>query len=129
MSAPPVVAIFNTSPDTVDMLRIVLEDAGFVVVSAYTWELREGQVDALQFVRTHAPRAIVYDIALPYEPNWRLFEHIRATLPLADRQWVLTTTNARHVKQIAGENCEVIEIIGKPYDLHQVVTAVQRAIE
>jgi CheY-like chemotaxis protein len=127
MPQRPVVAIFNSSPDTVDMLRFVLERADFVVVSAYTWELREGQVDALGFLREHQPSVIVYDVAPPYEPNWRLFEHIRGILPLADHRWVLTTTNVRQVRQVAGENCELIEIIGKPYDLQQVVTAVQRA--
>ena len=38
MERPPVVAIFNTSPDTVEMLRIVLEQAGFVVMGLYTYD-------------------------------------------------------------------------------------------
>ena len=44
-NAPPVVAIFNTSPDTIEMLRIVLEREGFVAMGAYTYELRDGEVD------------------------------------------------------------------------------------
>jgi CheY-like chemotaxis protein len=127
MNSPPVAAVFNTSPDTVDMLRFVLERAGFVVVSAFTWELRDNQVDAAAFIAEHQPDVIVYDIAPPYEANWRLLQHVQSTLPIDPKRYVLTTTNVRQVQKIAGEQQELFEIIGKPYDLAQVVGAAQRA--
>ena len=52
---PPVVAVFNTSPDTVEMLRIVLERAGYVVASVYTYELRDAKIDVEMFMRQHHP--------------------------------------------------------------------------
>jgi DNA-binding response OmpR family regulator len=129
MTRPTVVAVFNTSQDTVDVLRIVLEQAGFVVVSAYTYELREGDVDLETFVRQHSPQAIVYDVALPYEANWRLFQHIRGLPILAGTQFVITTTNAAQVRKIAGKDVEIFEIVGKPYDMNLVVAAVRKAVE
>ena len=39
MNAAPVAAVINSTPDIVDMLRIALEYAGFVVVSALTCSL------------------------------------------------------------------------------------------
>ena len=39
-----VVAIINTSPDTVALLSNLLERAGFVVVSTFTHSLRDGHV-------------------------------------------------------------------------------------
>ena len=73
---PPVVAIFNTSPDTVDLLRIVLEQAGFVVFGAYSYDMRDGKIDITDMVKQHQPDLIIYDVAPPYDRNWRLFQHL-----------------------------------------------------
>ncbi|HWI20141.1 MAG TPA: hypothetical protein VNT81_20450 [Vicinamibacterales bacterium] len=124
---PTVVAVFNTSPDTVDMLRFILEYEGFVVVSAFTYELRDGNVDLEAFCRQHTPDVVLYDIALPYEANWRLFLHIRNAESLRSARFVLTTTNERHVRALAGPEVELIEIVGKPYDLDLVVQRVRKA--
>jgi DNA-binding response OmpR family regulator len=125
-----VVAVFNTSPDTVDMLRLVLEHAGFVVVSAYTYELRDAKVDLEAFMRQHQPGVVVYDIAPPYEENWRLFVHFRSLDVLKDAHFVVTTTNCVQVRKLAGPEQPLHEIVGKPYDLDEIVRAVQeRAAE
>src|SRR5213079_1553544 len=75
-ATPDVVAVINTSPDVVDMLHLTLEDAGIVVVSALTWEVQDGEVDLERFITQHNPRVVVYDVAPPYENNWRLFLNI-----------------------------------------------------
>jgi two-component system OmpR family response regulator len=122
-----VVGVFNTSEDTTDVLRIVLENAGFVVVTAFTNLLRDGKVDLEAFMRQHQPRVIVYDIAIPYEQNWRLYEHMRSVPACRGVSFVLTTTNVQHVRQLAGD-VDIHEIVGKPYDLDQIVGAVKQAI-
>lgn len=123
---PVVVAIFNTSPDTVDMLRILLETEGYVVVSAFTYELRDGKVDLEAFCRQHRPQIVVYDVALPYQPNWRLFLHVRSVEILRSARFVVTTTNERHVRELAGPDVELFEIVGKPYDLDRLLTKVRQ---
>jgi DNA-binding NtrC family response regulator len=125
---PPVVAVFNTSADTTELLRIALEHAGFVVITAYTYDLREGRRDLDALMRTHRPRVIVYDIALPYDVNWRLFEHIRHSPACAGTAFVLTTTNAARVRDVIGEaGRDILEIVGKPYDLDQLIRLVRQA--
>ena len=126
---PPVILIMNTSPDTVEMLRIVLENEGFVVVSAYTHDLREARVDIEVVARQYAPRLVVYDIAPPYEKNWRQFLTTCAMPALAGIHFVVTTTNARHVKEVAGADRSIYEIVGKPYDLGVLVQAVKEALD
>jgi DNA-binding response OmpR family regulator len=126
MSATPVVvAVFNTSPDTVDLLRIVLEQAAFVVVSAFTHELRDGVVNLEAFARQNAPEIVVYDIAPPYEPNWRLFLHLRDGEALRGCDFVVTTTHVKHVRELAGPHLELFEVVGKPYDLGMIVDKVR----
>jgi DNA-binding response OmpR family regulator len=129
MERPPVVAVFNTSPDTVEMLRIVLEQSGFVVTSVYTYELRDGKIDVEMFVRQHHPDVIIYDIAPPYEKNWREFQHVCTMEAFEGIKFLLTTTNAKHVKAVAGEEQVLYEIVGKPYDLGLIVAAVKKLTE
>jgi CheY-like chemotaxis protein len=126
--SPVVAAIFNTSPDIVDLLRRALEPAGIVTVFALTHQMRDGAVDVQSFVRQHNPSVIVYDIAPPYEANWQLFQHVCNMEAVRDRPVVLTSVNARHVEKLAGFNERVYEVVGKPFDLDQIVQAVKEAV-
>ena len=129
MGAPCAVAVLNTSEDTTDLLRIALEAAGFVVVSAFTNEIRDGRVDLENFMRQHRPRVILYDIVLPYDRNWRLFEHLRDSPACRGVRFVITTTNVKQVEKVAAPGAVLYEIIGKPYDLDVIARAVRAACE
>jgi DNA-binding NarL/FixJ family response regulator len=124
----PVVALFNTSPDTVEMLRVVLQQAKFVVVSAFTYDIRDGRVDLDTFLQRSNPSVVIYDIAPPYDSNWALFQTLLRNSPLQRYRFVLTSTNARYVQRLAGD-VPVHEIIGKPYDLDEIVAATRRAAQ
>jgi len=123
----PVVAILNSSEDTINLLRIALEQAGCIVVAAFTHHLRDGKIDFDAFMRQHQPTVVVYDIAPPYEQNWRLFQHFCTRSVCRDVPMVLTTTNAAHVKAIAAMAHPLHEIVGKPYDVKELVRMVKRA--
>ena len=110
------------------MLRELFEHHGFVVVSAFTYELRDGETDLETLMRQHRPAVIVYDIALPYEANWRLFQHIRATPACVGTPFVVTSTNEAQVRKIAGAEEAILEIVGKPYDLSKLLEAVAVAV-
>ena len=129
-TGPDVVAVINTSPDVVDMLRLTLEHAGIAVVSAMTWQVREGSVDLDRFMAQHHPRVVVYDVAPPYPNNWLLFQHIRAMPAMKNVHFVLTSTNAKQVEALSrGSQERVYEIVGKPFDLGEIVTAVREAMK
>src|SRR5690242_7146438 len=105
----PIVAVFNTSEDTTDLLRVTLEQAGFIVVTALISAMRDGKLDFVRFMQEHQPQVVVYDIALPYDAHWRLFEHFRATPIAKDIPFVVTTTNRAHVEKLAGRERHIYE--------------------
>ena len=122
-----VVAIINTSPDTLDLLKDLLEHAGLLVVSTYTHHIRDGTLDLEAFLRTHKPRVIVYDIAPPYERNWQFLQHLRQTV-LAGYRFVLTTTNPSRVEPLVGRDEQVYEVVDKTPDLDAILRATREAL-
>ena len=124
---PLVVAVFNTSPDLIELLRRAFEPAGIVVVSLFTFQIREGGVDLKNFLAHHNPQVVVYDIAPPYDANWNLFQHIRSLDTMKHRKVVLTSMNRKHVEKLVGRDETIYEIVGKPYDLNRLVHAVKEA--
>jgi FixJ family two-component response regulator len=75
------VAVFNANEDVVELLRLVVQQAGHRMVTARVPDIKRGEVDVAAFVQQHdvGPR-------------------------------------------------DAIEILGKPFDLNQVVEAVTRAV-
>jgi len=123
----PTIAVFNSSDDTVELLRTALEAEGFQTVAGHIPDVKKGDLDLIDFVNHHAPAVILYDISPPYDASWRFLRLVRSSESLKKHQFVLTTTNKPALEQLVGET-EALEIIGKPYDLRQVVEAVRTAL-
>ena len=122
------VAIFNSSEDTIEILKIALEEHGYAVASGHVSDLKKGQVDVLDFVKEHQPEVVIYDVALPYEENWRFLRLLQSSDALKNLKWIITTTHKRRLEELVGECGEVFEIVGKPYDMDQIVNAVRGAL-
>ena len=123
----PVVAVINTAPDAVDLLKDALEQAALLVVTGYTHDIRDGKLDLEAFLRTHQPRVIVYDIAPPYDRNWEFLQHLRSTV-LSGYRFVLTSVNPRHVEALVGRDQKVYEVVGRADDLGEIVRATREAL-
>ena len=125
MNQLPVVAVVNTNPDLVELLKARIEAAGFVVLILHIKDIRKG-LDLEAVLEQHDPRVIVYDVVMPYERNWRFLEHLRAT-SFAGLKFVFTTPNAQGLKELIGRNDRVYEIIDDRGDIDAIVQAVREA--
>jgi len=127
-SAPPiVVAIVDTNPEIVRILRISLENAGFVAIDMPIEDIKTGVANVKSMLEEHDPRVIVYDVAPPYEQSWRFLEHLRVTTDFRGRQFVLTAVNVRAAREVLRNDETVHEIIGKDADIMEIVRAVKEA--
>ena len=123
-----VVAIINSNEDIVEAIRLILGDAGFVTVGAHLVDFKKGRQDLVAFLQEHNPKVIVVDIAPPYEENWNFFQLMKDSQAAKDRQFVLTTTNKKILEDLVGETVS-IELVGKPFDLDEIVKAVQKTMK
>jgi CheY-like chemotaxis protein len=123
-----VVAVLNSSEDTVEMLRQCLTDQGFTsVVTGHIHDFKTGEENFLNFVRQHDPAVMIYDVSIPYDKNWTFLRLLLDSESMRGRKVVLTTTNKKRLEQLVGVT-DAFEIVGKPYDLGKIVEAVKIAL-
>jgi DNA-binding response OmpR family regulator len=124
-----VVALFNASDDTVEMVQRMLDASGFdCLVGCHFADLRKGAIDFARYVREYKPEVVIFDISPPYQENWDFFKTLRDGKAMAGRGLVLTTTNKQRLDETVGKDSEAFEIVGKPYDLDQIKVAIQAAL-
>jgi DNA-binding response OmpR family regulator len=126
--AKQVIALFNASDDTVEMVQRMLDASGFsCLVGCHFSDLKKGRVDFARYLETHEPEVVIFDITPPYIENWRFFKTLRDGKAMEGRGLVLTTTNKKRLDETVGMDSEAFEIVGKPYDLEQIKNAIAAA--
>ena len=125
MTGPLVVAIVNTNPDLVELLKARIEAAGFIALILHIADIRTG-LDIETTLKEHDPRVIVYDVVPPYDRSWRFLEHLRGSTSFSGRQFVLTSPNVGQLRALVGMDETVYEIVGGD-DINGIVQAVREA--
>ena len=125
----PVVALFNASDDTVEMVERMLDATGVhCLVNCRFADLRKGAIDFAGYLRAHEPDGVIIDISPPYEQNWAFFRTLRDDPAMRGRGLVLTTTNKDRLDEVVGSDSLAIEVVGKPYDLQRITAAIRGAL-
>jgi DNA-binding response OmpR family regulator len=125
-----VVALFNASDDTVEMVQRMLDASGYsCLVGCHFADLKKGRVDFARYLDLHSPEVVIFDISPPYKENWLFFKTLRDGPAMQGRGLVLTTTNKARLDEAVGDDSKAFEIVGKPYDLDEIKFAIQAALK
>src|ERR1700730_7884247 len=114
-----IVALFNASDDTVDMIQKILTEADDVQTMVYVHfaDLKKGIVNFGKYVGKHNPEVVIFDISPPYDENWQFYKTMRDSDVMKERGSVLTTTNKARLDEVLGSDSHALEVVGKPEDL------------
>jgi DNA-binding response OmpR family regulator len=121
------VLVVNGSEDVIDAMRVFLEDSGFETFGVRETDILRERTDVAAVLREFRPEVVVYDVSLPYELTWSLYERLRQLPEAQGCCWVLTTTNARAAEPVT-KSAALIELLLKPFDLKQLLNAVHDAV-
>src|ERR1700730_18306565 len=126
-SAEGIVALFNASDDTIDMVQKLLTDAGNeqTVIWCHFADLKKGIVDFGKYMDRHNPEVVIFDLSPPYDENWIFFKTMRDATTMKGRGVVLTTTNKNRLDEVLGEDSHALEVVGRSKDLLQIGAAIE----
>ena len=113
---------FSPQPSVADLLRRLLEDAGFRAVAVWS------TVDDLEAaVRRTNPDAIVQEIGFPFHDHWAQFRDARMRGALRHLPIVIATSGSHDLCVRAGER-PAFDIFPRPDNVAIVTAAVREAI-
>ncbi len=126
-TAAGVVALFNASDDTIDMVQKLLTRSGReqVLIGCHFADLKKGIVDFGKYMDKHNPEVVIFDLSPPYDENWRFFKTMRDARTMQGRGVVLTTTNKNRLDEVLGEDSFALEVVGRAKDLHEIDAAIE----
>jgi DNA-binding response OmpR family regulator len=125
-TAEGIVALFNASDDTIDMIQALLTQAGGAqtLVWCHFADLKKGIIDFKRYLNKHNPEVVIFDISPPYDENWQFFKSMRDSEVMKGRGSVLTTTNKARLDEVLGSDSDALEVVGRPQDLTQIRAAI-----
>jgi hypothetical protein len=127
MMSEGIVALFNASDDTIDMIQGLLTkaDSGQTLIWCHFADLKKGVVDFERYIGKHNPEVVIFDLSPPYDENWTYFKKMRDNGIMKDRGIVLTTTNKDRLDEVLGSDSHALEVVGRPEDLALIDGAIR----
>ncbi len=109
-----VVMVVDDEPDTIDLVRLVLESEGIDVVGANSGN------ECLKMIDRSRPDAILLDIMMPEMDGWETFHKIKekdATIPVS----MLTVKSQEFDKMLGLHVLKADDYITKPFGRKELV--------
>lgn len=117
------IMIVDDEPDTVDLVKLVLETEGFETVSAYSGR------EALDKIKTQRPDLILLDIMMPQMDGWEVCKKITEDEDIKDIPVVMLTAKAQSIDKMIG--LHVVGVTGyitKPFGRRELINNVKKVL-
>ena len=111
------VLVVDDDPDMIEVMELVLRDAGYATRAALNGK------QALDVVAAAMPRLIVLDMLMPVMNGWQFAREFRARYE-ADTPIVVATT-AEHVGS-RGAEVDSADVLPKPFEVSDLLRVVRR---
>ncbi len=116
------IMVVDDEPDTVDLVKLVLETEGFEVMTAYSGR------ECLEKLKEEKPDGVLLDIMMPDMDGWEVFKNIRERykdLPIA-----MLTVKSQDIDKMLGLHVlKADDYITKPFGRKALVERVRMMVE
>jgi hypothetical protein len=111
-TAERIVALFNTSNETVGMIRTILKETGDnqSLVWCHFADFKRGIVDFATYLTKYNPELVIVNVSAPYEENWQFFKTIRGSDVMRGRGLVLMTPNKARLDEVSGTDSHALVV-------------------
>jgi len=117
------IMVVDDEPDTVDLVKLVLETGGYEVSVAYSGE------EALDMIKTDRPDFIFLDIMMPKMDGWAVRKKIVENEETKDIPVVMLTAKAQPIDKMIGLHVVgVTDYITKPFGRKELIDCVKRIL-
>jgi two-component system response regulator VicR len=117
------IMIVDDEPDTVDLVKLVLETEGYETSAAYS-----GQ-DALDKISVERPDLVLLDIMMPHLDGWAVRKEIVENEDTKNIPVVMLTAKAQPLDKMIGLHVVgVTDYITKPFGLQELVDRVKKVL-
>lgn len=117
------ILIVDDEPDTVDLVKLVLETEGYKTLVAYS-----GQ-EALDKIKIEQPDLVLLDIMMPQMDGWAVRKEILSNEEITDIPIVILTAKAQPIDKMIGLHVVgVTDYITKPFGRKELIDSVKRAL-
>lgn len=117
------VLIVDDDPITINLLRLILEPAGFVTVTA------ENGVEALAQVSAQSPDAVLLDVMMPIMDGFSVCHQLRANVATQSLPILILSTSAQAHSVRQGLEAGATKYLFKPISRDLLIKEVQQAID
>ncbi|MGH9457083.1 MAG: response regulator [Thermoanaerobaculia bacterium] len=117
------VLIVDDDPPIRNLLRQVFRRVGLDAREA-----KDGQ-EALSLIEERRPRLMMLDLMMPRMNGWQVLEHLKDNDLLESIPVVVLTAVGGHRTEGLKENFGVRAILGKPFEIHDLITTVKSILE
>ncbi|MBU4374390.1 MAG: response regulator [Euryarchaeota archaeon] len=115
------IMVVDDEPDTVDLIKLVLETEGFEVIPAFSGR------ECLEKLKVERPAAVLLDIMMPEMDGWEVFHKIKEryhNLPVA----ILTVRDKDIDKMVGLHVLKADDYIIKPFGRQELIDRVKKII-
>ena len=114
--------VVDDEPDTVDLIKLVLETEGFEVISAYSGK------ECLEKLKIEKPSMILLDLMMPGMDGWEVFHEIKKKyqdIPVA----ILTISDRDIDKMLGLHVLKADDYIIKPFGRQELIDRIRKILD
>lgn len=121
-TTPTRLLVVDDDKEIVRLLRAYLEQAGFMVFTAYDGEA------AFNLIRRERPSLVLLDLMLPDRDGWDITKKIRADSILSNTPIIMLTARVEDSDKIVGLELGADDYVTKPFNPREVVARVRSVL-